>query len=72
MGGRIIGCPNGAPGGNGGAGVPAIPAIIGGALTMPIAAGIPPCCIIKPCPAETDIAPTAEPPIGMPIVTACG
>ena len=72
MGGRIIGWPNGAPGGRGGAGAPAIPAIMGGALTMPIAAGIPPGCIIKPCPACAVIDPTVDPPIGMPIVTAWG
>ena len=70
MGGLIIGCPKGAPGGRGGAGAPVIPAIIGGALTMPIAVGMPPCCNIKPCPA---CAPKADAPaIGSPIVTAWG
>ena len=37
---------------------------------MPIAVGIPPCCIIKPCPAGTPNA--AAPAIGSPMVTACG
>ena len=68
MGGLIIGCPKGTPGGNAGEGV--MPAIIGGARTIP---GMLPGGIIKPCAAFAPIAPTpctpATPGSGMPIET---